>query len=780
MNGGLIYFAPAFRALVFMSPSARPLRLRPWLHRPALAALLLAALLAGCGPRGPGDFTPFLDLIQQLPLAEVRHETGLVDLGTPAGRSHLRKGWSWDEAGDRQETFAWSDGEESEIDFFVAEPRDLPVTFRGSPYFFLDEPAQEVTFRVNGREAGKATLARGWSENRLVLPASALREGDNRLVLRYAYTRVPRDLTAGMSPDTRRLGVLWDYFRFDTRGDPAARVRATGRQLYIPYGVSVEYYTRFPVTGALLAERVQSRGEEGGSLAVTVSDEKGEESAGRLSPGTEPAALRLPLTGKPVRVSLTAIPAKRPAPTASGIVLTRPAFGLERGAVVSMPGGASGTRAAEAAVAARNSGRRPPNVIVYLVDTLRADHLGCYGYGKPVSPHADAFAKEATLFESVVAQAPWTRPAVASILTGVWPKTHGVNGRQDALSHQALTLAEMLQSRGYHTAGFATNGNVAKAFGFAQGFDTYELLPRSRQASRFVTERAARWLDENPDRPFFLYLHTVDPHSPYRPEPEFRARFAPAVPNDGTGGHPWLGRLQHGSLRATRTEIDNALALYDAEIAQNDASFGALIELLRKRGLWDNTAVVFLSDHGEEFHDHGGWEHGKTLYSEMLHVPLIVRLPGLGEGRRIGEVAQQIDLVPTLLAWLGMPLPPHLEGRDLLPLLLRSEGDEPPPPSVETVAYSYMDVDGHRGTSATAQDWHLIDVRAPAPRVGLFDRKEDPAERDNRAGKSPVGLGYMRALLAAKEREKRQTLRPGEGVMDDELREQLKALGYIH
>ncbi|HYG65540.1 MAG TPA: sulfatase, partial [Thermoanaerobaculia bacterium] len=646
----------------------------------------------------------------------------------------------------------------------------------------VDEPPQEVTFLVNGREAGKVTLERGFHDYRLVIPAGALVAGDNRFVARYGFTRVPRELTSGMDPDARRLGVLWDTLRFETGVDPRAEVRATGRQLYIPYGVRVDYYTRFPARAALLFERLQARGDEGAALRVTVRTESEEEGSERVSPSPEAAAVRLPEVEQPVRVSLTAVPAERPkegkegaVPAASGVVLTRPALGAVRTAAA----GRGTVAAAEAAAVARRPGQRLPNVIFYMVDTLRADHLGCYGYGKPVSPHVDAFAREATLFETAVAQSPWTRPSVASMFTGVGPKTHGVNGRKDTLSPEALTLAEMLRSRGYRTAGFATNGNVAKAFGVAQGFDTYELLPRARQHSRFVHQRAAEWLAEHGDDPFFLYLHTVDPHSPYKPEEPFRARFAPNVPADGIGSLPWLARLQTRKIPATPEVIGHLLALYDAEIAQNDASFGALMDLLRERRLWDDTVVVFVSDHGEEFHDHGGWEHGKTLYAEMVQVPLIIRFPGLGEGKRVASVAQHIDLVPTLLTYLGLPLPPHVEGRDLLPSVLADDEAGDGNTGRERAAFSYMEVDGHRGSSAVTDGWHFIDIQAPTAAEKLYQRREDPAQRQNRTGDSPVARGYLRTLLEVHEGQRRQTLRPGEGVLDEELREQLRALGYI-
>ena len=746
-----------------MSRRSSPSRIRPWRRLLTLAA---CGLLVSCG-KDPRDYTTFYDLVEKLPLAEIRREPELVDLGSPAVRPSLRGGWSWDETGADGKTLVWSDGPESALDFFLTEPRDLTVLFRGAPYFFRDEPAQQVIFVVNGGEAGTVTMKRGFNEYSIVLPERILKTGVNRLTLRYGYTRRPRDVTSGQLPDTRRLGVHWDWLRFGTGVDPESEVRARGNQLYIPFGVRIDFYTRFPASGALTFERLSDRGIGEGRLQVAVQPEGKEgEILAPVPPRQEPAAIGLRVeTGRPVRVSLSAVPAKRPIGSASGVVLVRPAFG-SAGAAPSAPQGT-------VAQAAARKEARPWNVVFYMVDTLRADHLGCYGYDKPVSPHLDAFAREAVLFENAFAQSPWTRPSVASMLTGLWPKTHGVNGRNDALSPEALTLPEMLASRGYRSAGITTNGNVAKAFGFAQGFDVYEMP--ARQDSAHVNERARAFLDANAGYPFFLYLHTVDPHSPYKPSPEYRRRFAPGVPQEGIGTRKWLRRLHERRLRVTPQIVDHLTALYDAEIASNDASFGALIADLKHRGLWDETIVIFVSDHGEEFHDHGGWEHGKTLYAEMIHVPLLIRIPGMGEGRRVSSLAQHIDLVPTLLSALGLPLPGHLEGRDLLPIFQGSRET-----AEERPVYSYMDVDGHRGASAVTSDWHLIDVRGPSPSAHLYERRRDPKERDNQAAKNPVGFGYLHALLAARELEERRILKPGEGVIDEDLREQLRALGYIH
>jgi arylsulfatase len=305
----------------------------------------------------------------------------------------------------------------------------------------------------------------------------------------------------------------------------------------------------------------------------------------------------------------------------------------------------------------RDASRPAParNLIVYLVDTVRADHLGCYGYRLPTSPALDAFALEAVLFENAYAQSSWTKPAVASIFTGLRPWRHGANQRRQRLADEAVTLAEILAAAGYRTAGFITNPNVGGAFGFRQGFERYH-AEREEQSGESVRRAAFDWLEARGEdaRPFFLYLHTVEPHSPYRDALDRAGEFGARLADPQIGLRRHLRALGDGSLRAAPETVSELVALYDAEVAAADTSFGALLDELGRRGLADETIIVFVSDHGEEFADHGGFEHSRTLYEEVLRVPLIVRAPGFAP-RRVAASAQHVDLLPTLLDLVAVP-----------------------------------------------------------------------------------------------------------------------------
>jgi choline-sulfatase len=746
-----------------------------------LAALsVLFVLPAGCRDRSRPTAPPetLLDLAADLDLAEIEREPGLVDVGTPAARPLLRRGWSHDET-DGGRTFAWSDGPESEVNFFLAAPRDLPLILRGEPYQFPGAPAQEIALIVNGETPSWIPVKPGGGEMWVVLPGKDLRAGKNRLVLRYAWTRSPREVSSGQDGDPRRLAMAWDLFRFGTGVDESGRARAAGGRLALPFGWSVSSYLRLPAGAVLSLADLRARDSRRGKLRVVVQPEGGKErEVARLGPDDGAATVDLGETGTgPVRISLVAVP-DRTRDAGGGLVLRRPLLAAPRQTAAKPVRSGTAAEVAPAMLRRQAPASRPRNVIVYLIDTLRADHLGCYGYGKPVSPRIDAFAREATLFRRAVAQSSWTRPAVATVLTGLLPRTHGVHRRRHALAPQAVTLAEMLLDHGWRTVGFVTNGNVARSFGFAQGFETYRLLPRKRSAATDVNAAVTEWLDGWDGKvPFFLYLHTVEPHAPYAPPPLFRQRFAAGVRDEGLTRMRVLKRLHEGTLQPTPELRRDLLALYDAEVAAGDAAFGELVDLLRRRGLWEETIIVLLSDHGEEFLEHGGWEHGRTLHAEMLDVPLIVRVPGVGNGAAVERQAQHADVVPTVVDALGLPIPAAVEGHSLLDWMhgrraAREEG-------VEEEAFSWLDEYSVRAAAVTTPAWRLIATQAPISENALYDRRADPAEQRDVAPERPVRTGYLGSRLRDAERPRPGALRPGQGAMDAELRQRLQALGYV-
>ena len=273
--------------------------------------------------------------------------------------------------------------------------------------------------------------------------------------------------------------------------------------------------------------------------------------------------------------------------------------------------------------------------------------------------------------------------------------------------------------------------------------------------------------------PFFLFLHAIDPHGPYDPAPEFEEMFE-------AGGAPahyrtvrYLLGLNRGDVEPEPETADALSRLYDAEVAQNDRAFGELLDELEARGLVEDTAVIYLSDHGEEFAEHGRWEHGLSLYEEVLRVPLVMRLPGVPP-RRVEEPAQHVDVLPTLLAYLGIEAPPT-DGRDLL--AARRRGDAP------LDVYTHLDVDGHRAASVIRGRFKLVLPQSPSQGTApmLFDLDADPGELTDLAADRPDVVERMLALLA--ERNLAGEVVSAEEIEDDQIdedvRRRLRALGYV-
>jgi arylsulfatase A-like enzyme len=363
---------------------------------------------------------------------------------------------------------------------------------------------------------------------------------------------------------------------------------------------------------------------------------------------------------------------------------------------------------------------------------------------------------------------------------------HGVDREDRALPPSAVTIAERLKGAGYRTGAFVANHLLGGRFGFEQGFDTWNGGDASLYGATAATlgERALAWLDAGRG-PFFLYVHTMEPHAPYTPSDEDAAPFAlPGYAGDrDTRALLRLGQLGQLSPEGLRFLESR----YRGEVHQNDRAFGALLDALRGRGLLDSTLVVFLADHGEELLDHGGTEHAKTLYQELVRVPLAVRLPGARRGgtRERGPV-QQIDLVPTLLRFAGVARPDGLPGRDLAPLWLGTGPEQALPPLLFSEE-RFAVVDKY---AARAGALKLIlnndgpELWRAGAHLELYDLVRDPRERANLAGSRPVTVAFLsQELERFRELQAALAKRGGGGAaltLTPEEQDQLRALGYIH
>lgn len=338
--------------------------------------------------------------------------------------------------------------------------------------------------------------------------------------------------------------------------------------------------------------------------------------------------------------------------------------------------------------------RPTTNVVIFLIDTLRADKLGAYGYSKPTSPAIDALAAEGVVFERAQAPAPWTLPSVPSIQTSTFLCEHGVGIEGQKLSAHIPTMAERLKQIAYATGSFYANNFAGPLTNMHRGFD----LCKSAEQHFTDGTHIAPWLDTIGKTPFYLYIHNLEPHNPHTAPPQLISLFGSTAPAQRGVLAKLLGRYR-GLLRAAwdakvpMNSIDNTaeqdavlarlhtmladhLVLYDAVVRLSDYRVASVVETLKQRGIWDDTLFIVLSDHGEEFAEHGGYLHSQSVYGELTHVPLVIKFPkGRYAGTRVSRVVSLVDVLPTVFDALGRPdLIGNARGASLMPLIRGEPG----------------------------------------------------------------------------------------------------------
>lgn len=474
------------------------------------------------------------------------------------------------------------------------------------------------------------------------------------------------------------------------------------------------------------------------------------------------------------------------------------------------------------------------NILLYVVDALRADHLSCYGYHRETSPNIDRFAKDAIIYERCFAPSTWTRASATSLLTGTYPAVHGVRRSNDEFTADIPTLSRQLSKSGFRTAGFNANGNIAGQLGFEDEFDEYfdlykdekvlqerdtknvagELnpavddriaLPRAEDVNNAFIE----WLSPSVE-PFFSLCWTIDPHSPYQPPPEYRTFVDSDYDGDVDGSTESISRA------TTQEDFEHLENLYDGEIRYVDQQFGELVAELKGMDLYEDTLVILLGDHGEGFNEHGLVEHGHAPYEEMVHIPLLVKPPSSFDctPNSVDSIVSLVDLFPTLCEYLDLTVPDPAMGIPFKPF----GGDE-------SREEAYIEVKMHEHTPAFVgvrdERWKYIEVDPPekeqttleklrhAVRTGnvkqivrhpihhlknhletpnteggmLFDLHSDPSESINRIDSHSEVVASLSAHVDDWREECRYRMNrvdhEEEEGMDARTEEQLRQLGYI-
>jgi len=446
-----------------------------------------------------------------------------------------------------------------------------------------------------------------------------------------------------------------------------------------------------------------------------------------------------------------------------------------------------GSDAATAAAAPKPPNAKGPsyrghNIIIVSVDTLRADHLGAHGYQRPTSPRMDALAKESVLFERAFAPRGHTWPSLVSLLTALYPPRTNVRGPGDMLEPGLVTVVETLEQSGYETAAFLANFCQNGGIMFKDSFCKY-------QDDQAVTERAIAWLDRPHDRPFFLWLHLMSPHAPFRPPPDLDRFTDKTYRGPINGSRQTQHKIFDEQLELSAADLANVVGLYDGDVLWSDAFVGKFHDALKQRGLLERSIVVLTSDHGEELYQHHKYmEHGCSIYDSVLHIPMALRLPdGKWAGQRRGGVVGLLDLMPTLFDLVGVPRSPGFDGESFVDLLPADRDKRFP----AVISEHFRRRQGGLLLSIRTRRWRYIYNPSEVPtfclpagphfkvaREELYDHDADPLEQRNVVAAHPeVAAELQRELLANYPVD--NEARPARKTQDPETLESLKSLGYI-
>ena len=419
----------------------------------------------------------------------------------------------------------------------------------------------------------------------------------------------------------------------------------------------------------------------------------------------------------------------------------------------------------------RKNDQARPNIILISIDTLRADHIHGYGYEPQTTPFLDSLIRRGTSFSNAISPAPWTLPAHLSLFTSLYPHTHGVVQDQLALNDDVVTMPMLLQRAGYQTGGFASCMYLFPGYGFDRGFDHY--IERNEFPAPVLGKEAFDWLQQTEPGNFFLFLHFYDVHPPHDPQEKYLKTFESSYDGSFTGDVEDLLKAREGSLAFSDEDSRHLKALYDAEIRQLDESLAAFMDTLKGRGYLDNTLLIVLSDHGEEFFDHGGVLHSRTLYDELIRIPLIAVGPGIPAGNRIDEQVQLIDVMPMILDACRIKPPRGIEGKSLLPLI---SGDAI---GWEQVAFAEADKDNEKADIKRAMrtDKYKFYYDRLTGAEYLFDLSLDPAETKSiLEGEPELGKMHRERLRGWMDTKRGD---PKKIVFTESERELLRALGYL-
>lgn len=730
----------------------------------------------GDAPAAAASLRMQQDLLEMAHLADVEHHGLYIDFGTPARmkytNGHWRQSWGSD-AADGDETYT-NATETARVYLPIRQPGAITLRLRARAV-----GSRRLQIFVNNRSLPEGiTLAEGteFRDYDIAVPAEMVRAGENYLLLRFGgTTRVGDENVAAQVSSLRVIpGAPSEGERF-LAPDLAALVAQTDvggterRALAVRAPTTIAYHVEIPQGGRLVFG-VGAEGDTTGARARVVVQPEGGEAAEVYSAAVgnrwdDQSVDLARFAGQVARIDLVA------EGTGEGgrVAWAVPAIMVAPPQVAEL--------------------RPVRNVVVLLIDTLRASKLRPYNPQSRVrTPVLDRIASEGTLFEAAQSQENWTKPSVASVLTGLTPMTHGAKTDAARVPDAAEMVSEVFDAAGFATGSFLANGYVSDRFGFDQGWDHYTNYIRENRSTEAenVFGEAGNFIEQHRDERFFVYIQTIDPHVPYDPPAEFlqmydsRTDYAGQVRPRMTGDLLERAKRNPPAVTFDASDRRRLEALHDGEISYHDRELGRFLERLQALGVADDTLLVITSDHGEEFGEHNSWGHGHSVYQELLGVPLIFWRPGSVPAQRVAHTVSTVSVSPTVLQLAGVPGLNGAEGRSLVPDI---RGEVPRGPQV---AFSDF-LDDRRVIRAGR--WKLI-LRGHNPT--MFDLETDPGEqRELDMNRHPIAARYLRVLigqylgaldrgswLSADQRARAQ-MGSEAAVLDAETCAQLRALGYV-
>lgn len=749
--------------------------------------LVLVILLSGCDRYEGRASVNEIRLIDRLPYAEKITNGEVILFGTPQAKPHLVSGWS-DPEHDRNVPFQWAVATNPAFRFQVHDRRPYYLHLRMKSFF----PNKGEVF-VNQQPVGTFAVEDEAEVSTFKLSPAILHNSSNEVELHFAELRAPEGVN-----DTRQMAAAV-YFAIVTSSKypgegptlkeksywNVERLRIGGKStpaLNALTGTSFRFYEKLNPGAAFkfgILYDPASLSENDDYAGFRISVKTDEEPQGKqifykrvTDKTTAYQEVRLPQFSKGPNIYQIEMQIERSSSfTSSKTAWLNPV--ISQNSVEARPR----TQVSDGSLQTIRQQNQNANVMIILLDAAAAKHFGCYGYKRNTTPVIDALAKENYVFSRSYTQAVYTLASTATLMSGQYPYHHRITNSKSRLPSETFALGEAFREAGYQTGIFTANGNASGIFGMTQGFTHISEVFRDAGYTGWgqdLTRHFNEWVDSDPNRKFFAYLHYREPHAPFNPPADWIHKFVdPNYKGVKEASYELRQKINMGKVSATQADRDYITALYDANLAYADFQVGELIRNLKRHGIYDRTIILVTADHGEAFWEHNFQGHNSQLYEESIHIPLVVKLSKPGRGKRINPPVRTIDFYPTLADLLKFSEKKFRhDGRSFLPYFASApaDGREVVTQTLGDRAYSYLD------------DPYKYIFSPTYSTEELYNLKQDPLEKHDLLKSEPVRAAYFRSRLIALIESKKamaRSQRTEKAVIDDSARENLKALGYL-